>query len=792
LGFVVVVVIVLAIVSFFGYRWMRGALPKTRGEIELPGLHANVSVYRDTYGVPHIYAENEHDLFHAAGFVIAQDRLWQLDMIRRTGAGRLSEIFGEPGVESDKFLRTVGFRRIARRMVERMDPDARRTAEAYVSGINAFIEAFGKKPPIEFKLLRYAPEPWAVEDVVACGRMMGWQLNVAWRADLVFLRMVDLLGAEKARELRPGYPRDAPLIVPDELGEASLRIEHFLRNGATALAFLGGGHPGLGSNSWVISGTRAATGRPILANDPHLELLSPSRWYEMHLVGGRYDVAGATLPGLPGVIIGNNRQITWGLTNGMIDDTDYYIERVDPADPDRYMRDGVWKTVEVVPETIRVKGEDPIPFPVQLTDHGPMVVGLPGFETGDRTISMRWTGYEESDELHALLGVNRATSWDEFSDALRDFKVPGQNFIYADVAGNIGYRCAAGVPIRAPEDAILPAPGEDGRRAWQGMIPFDELPSRYNPPEGFIATANNRIAGESYPYYLSDLWEPPSRIERIRELLEENASLSVQEVKRIQNDVLSPHAKATVPHLLRAWAGDDTLDAANRARAYLKEWDFEEDADRVAPAIFHAFYLSLLRNLYEDELGEELYSHMLGIPVMTIGTTGHLLEEGTSAWFDDTKTPGMESAEEILRKSLTDALSDLKERLGEDMETWTWGRLHAVAFVHLLGAQGPLSKMLTVGPFPVDGSNMTINACMYSFLAPYQVVAGPSRRSIVNLADIENVLAVIPTGQSGHPSGQHYKDQTDLWLKGKYRILRTNREKIERAGWDLLRLTRVP
>lgn len=788
MGFVVVVLIVLAVVSFFGYRWMRGALPKTKGEIVLPGLRADVRVYRDTYGVPHIYAEGEHDLFYAAGFVIAQDRLWQLDMIRRAGAGRLSEIFGEPAVESDRFLRTIGFRRIARRMVGAMHADARDAAEAYVSGINAFIEEFGRKPPIEFKLLRYTPEPWSVEDVIACGRMMAWQLNVSWRTDLVFARIADRLGEEKARELRSGYPPDAPSIMPGEFEGASARIERFLRSGEAALAFLGAGHPGSGSNSWVVSGERSVTGRPILANDPHLELSSPSRWYEMHLVGGRYDVAGATLPGVPGVLLGGNKQIVWGATNAMIDDTDYYIENLDI---DRYLRDGVWKTVEVVQETIRVKEKEPVPLEIRLTDYGPMVSGLPGFEAGDRALSMRWTGYGESDELHALLAMNRAGSWEDFSDALREFKVPGQNFVYADVEGNIGYRCAAAVPIRDREDAILPGPGSDGARAWRGTIPFDELPYRYNPPEGFLATANNRIAGDAYPYYLSDLWEPPSRIERIRELLEEKRPLSVQDFKRIQNDVLSPHARTTVPHLLRAWGEEDTLGAVSRARTYLKEWNFEEDAESVGPSIFHAFYLALVRNIYEDELAEKLYADFIGTPNVAIWATMRLLEDGTSEWFDDVGTEKRESAGDLLRKSLRDALADLTERLGEDMETWTWGRLHSVAFVHFLGAQGPLSKVLTVGPFPVGGSGATVNAATYSFLAPYQVVTGPSRRFIANLSDIENVLTVIPTGQSGHPSGPHYKDQTDMWLKGEYRILTTNRKKIENAEWDLLTLTSV-
>ncbi|MGH2568272.1 MAG: penicillin acylase family protein, partial [Bacteroidota bacterium] len=507
LGLTITIAVLVLAGFLLSYYLVTKSFPQKSGSVALQGLASDVRIYRDEYGVPHIMAETEEDAYFAVGFVHAQDRLWQMELIRRVGMGRLSEILGEPALKVDRMFRTIGVWKLAQQLTGQLDDRSRALLESYANGVNAFILSNKGQYPVEFDVLNFRPEPWRVEHSAVVSRLMGWELNHARWVDMLLGELVERFGEEKAAEIFPRWQEDAPPIIPDQL--RGRRISQSLQPllDADRTYKLLAGAPGFhgGSNSWAVSGAKSITGKPLLANDPHLVVTAPARWYELHVVAPGLDAAGASIAGVPFVVIGRNRYIAWGVTNAMADDEDFYVEEVDSLQhPTKYKFNNSWRPIIQDVDTILVKGDPPVLLTVYKTHRGPIVNRFePGAQFAENLISMRWTGYEHSNEAKAFYLLNKATNWNDFKDALRHFSLPAQNFVYADVEGNIGYRTGGLLPLRRSKGPTLPYPGWTDTYDWKGFVPFERMPELLNPPQGFLATANNKIIADSYPYHIS-------------------------------------------------------------------------------------------------------------------------------------------------------------------------------------------------------------------------------------------------------------------------------------------------
>lgn len=786
--------------AFFGSRLIKKSLPELDGRQTAASLQQSVTVYRDHYSVPHIFAQNEADLWRAAGYVTAQDRLWQMDFSRRIVRGTLAEIFGPEALPKDKFLRTWGFHRVARRLARHVSPASRDALEAYAAGVNDFINSHRDRLPVEFSMLGYKPQPWEIEDSIGLGRLMAFQLSYAWFFEAALGKIAAQYGDTLALELLPAVRANTPAIVTQFTQQMAPGLERFIELAQSTRASLGIPAAALGSNSWVVSGSRSRSGKPILANDPHLGLTLPSVWYEMHLSAGDFEVAGVSFPGAPGIVLGNNRAIAWGFTNGMVDDLDFYLEKINAPEATEFWNGSAWEKLTVIRERIPVKNADSAEFVIRHTPRGPLVDDiLAGARPDSFAISFRWTGFENSDEQRAILALNRARSWNEFQAAMRHFTVPCQNVVYADTAGNIGYYACGVVPIRRDGKGYLPYRGWEHEGDWIGVIPFEHMPHAFNPPQNFIATANNKMFSHQFPYYLAVGWEPTSRIERITELLAGNAKVDADFFATMQNDVLSKHAQYVLPRLRELLAdstaaatGDTLLSEAERqALLLLKDWDYVESAESVPAAIFNVWAREFLLATIKDEFGDSLLQSYMQWSTLAVRNLEYFVAHPASAWFDDRRTEARENARDIARHSLQQAVAFLQARFGDLIGDWQWGRLHQLTLGHVFGEREPLQYIFNVGPFPLGGSPNTVNKAEYSFFTPYDSKAGSSVRMIVDLASPDARLQVLPGGQSGQPFSEHYKDQVPLWLKGQYKRVLMKRETLVQQSKNALLLQPV-
>jgi penicillin amidase len=777
--FIFIFIIGLAI-SVLGYRLVVKSLPDYNEESELRHLEAEVTVYWDEYKVPHVYAQNSPDMFRAAGYLAAQERLWQMDLSRRAALGRLSEIFGERTLEEDIFFRTWGFGRVAGQLAEYLPETTLETLEFYTEGINTFIETHQNRLPVEFAILGYKPGKWKITDSIAIARLMAFQLSFTWHLEPVLHLIAEKVGREKALELFPEFPPNAPVIVTEQSGRRQKIFAELLHHARQARKIFGGSGTLAASNSWVISPKKSVTGKPILANDPHLDLRFPSVWYEMHLVSDEFDVMGVTFPGIPGVVIGHNRAAAWGLTNGMVDDADFYFEKINPENPEQYWDGKAWLPFEIVREEIQVKDlEDPVYLDVLLSKHGPVVSPVhPLYKSDSLAMSVRWTGHEMSDDFGAILKVNRATSWQDFLAAIKNYKVPAQNFIYADSSGTIGYALAGKIPLRRDKNGFLPYSGWEGKGDWIGELPFEKMPKQANPASGFIATANNKMTAQSRGVYFGNAWEPDSRIQRITQLLSEKKMLAIEDFKRMHTDVQSYHAKKMLAPILSALEKASLPEQERYLLDILESWDFNESWDSVPATIYNAIFVHLLRNALEDEMGVEIFEEFNYWTNFPIRAMENLVMLPDSDWWDDKNTPEHEKMDAIILKSFKGALQELNEKMGDGPGFWEWGLLHKVTFTHPLGKQQPFDRIFNAGPYPIGGSPNTIAKAEFRFFRPYRVDAGASMRQIVDLADPDRTWSVIAGGQSGQPFSDHFDDQIQLWLAGRYKIARMARDEI--------------
>jgi len=789
----------LLIVAVAGFFFLHHLVTKsfslTGGSITIAGLHGDVDVYRDPYGVPHIDAQDEHDLMMAVGYVHAQDRLWQMDLMRRAGEGRLAEVMGDSAVALDRLFRTIDLRGVAEKIKEHLHPESRRILEDYAAGVNAFIATQRGSLPIEFDMLNYAPEPWRIEHSILMARLMAWELNLAWWTDLTYGEIAAKVPIEKLQEIFPTFPDSVPVTVPSSVMKRALvEAEGMLDAGEKYRNFFGLGPLSAGSNGWVVDSSKSISGKPILANDPHLGMPAPSRWYEMHVTTPGWNAAGVSIPGVPLLVIGRNTHLAWGLTNAMIDDADFYIEKPDSAKPGYYVFKNSSLPFEEREETIYIGSRDSIIMTVRSTRHGPIINDVhPGTKEfhreskHDPLIAMQWTGFEVSDEIDAFYRMNRAVNHSEFESALREYTVPGQSVVYADQEGNIAYWTAGRIPIRGKQNAMLPLPGWTGDAEWQGFVPFDELPKLFNPPDGIIACANQKIADRSFPYYISTLWEPPSRIQRIRQLLTSADKFSAGDFKQFQQDVYSTYARDVTGEILHSYDGAQQTDQpVSTAIEYLRNWDFRFTESDIATTIFNGFFVRFLHNTFEDEMGPDVFSRFVFFGAIPYRVSSQLLAADSSLWFDDGRTPVRETKNDIIKKSLSEAVTELQATLGTNTKTWQWGALHTVTFNHPFGKRKPLDRVFNIGPFAIGGGGTSINKSEFRFMTPYAVAVGPSMRQVVDLADSLSSSLIITSGQSGQPLHKHYDDQTPLWLNGGYLNVTLDWSEIRKAKWDHL------
>jgi penicillin amidase len=773
---------VAAAAAFSLWVWRR-ALPKTAGALAASDLAQEVEIIRDRWGVPHIFAQSEADAAYALGYCHAQDRLFQMELSRRVSQGRLAELLGPAFVDTDKLFRTVDLVRPAVRMVAHARPEARVAFSAYARGVNAAVADLEGRLPPEFALLGATFEPAKEDDFVGILGFMAWSLNQAWTFDPLFEKLVAKVSPDRAAELFP-YNRGGRPAVHHEAASLALSLFRLSPPQEDLLDFM----PSLrASNNWVVGPRKSTSGHPLLANDPHLGHGLPGIWYQAHLVTPTVDVIGVGIPGMPFVAIGRNRDIAWGFTNLMLDGSDFFVETLRP-ETDEVLYRGEWRKLGRREEVIRVKGEADVRLSVRTTPHGPIVSDLLKGER--RALAYQWNYHGDGpNEVEGFYDLVRARSWDEFRQAVRRFGALAQNIAYADRAGHIGLQTTGAVPrLKGMADGSGFREGASGEQDWDGFVPFEDLPSSFDPPEGWLASANNPTL-ETMSYYISSQWEPVDRYTRIAELLQAKERLSVDDMKAIQRDAVFVSARTITPVLLAAL--EETPPAGEQeaaARRVLANWDFEMRTDAVASSVFAAFYRRLFHEVFADEIGGELAKGYRSRGNLSAIMLAAVLERGPEAWFDRTDTPGNESKADTLRAAFRKALQDLEGGLGPDPADWTWGRLHTIELQHPLGrASAAFAPLFSRGPFPLQGHTNTVNKGEFPD-EDFRIKSGPSMRQITDLGDIAHGLGVIPAGQSGLPASPHYDDLLPLWLAGEYHPLLMDRADIEKAAAGRLTL----
>ena len=764
----------------------RRSLPQVSGEMRLFDLNDKVEIFRDRWGVPHIYAQDRQDAFFAQGFVHAQDRLWQMELQRRAATGRLSEIFGHRTLHVDRLFRRLGFHRSAQREIDQPASQAATDSlTAYVEGVNAAIRQTTVLPP-EFLLLRHEPEPWTLIDSLSWGRLQGWRISSNWDSEILRYMLATRLDAGTLAQVEPQYPAGQPLAVPAGAASGPDDTDFELRL-ADLLPFSGGG----GSNAWAVAGWRTESGKPILASDPHLGPQMPALWYEVHLEAPGLRVAGASLPGLPGVLIGHNDRIAWGITASFVDVQDLYAEQISSESPAFYRSGESWREGQVVREPIVVRGEtDSWIEEFLVTHHGPIIGPPLGFD--DPPIALSSTIEQITNSLESILELNRAGTWDEFRAALAKLEAPTLNFVYADEDGNIGYQLAGRVPIRGRGDGLLPAPGWDPRYDWQGFIPFERMPTCLNPATGCVVSANNKIVDDDYPFFLSHEWVAGYRAQRMSQLLGEAEGLNIDSSKAVQLDAYSIPGRELVElmgHLL------DGSVVESPTWELMREWDCQVAVDSAGAAAYAVLRRELIREIYEPKLGGYL-KYYLGAHVHELARAPSVQSRLTGAILDILGRPpgewfgnGVDSWRPALLRALERSDRFLRNRLGPDHNSWEWGQLHTVSFNHPLGESSLLGGVLNRGPFPMGGDFDTVSQSPPDFENDFSAsIWLASYRQIFDLSNFDLGRSIQATGQSGHPLSSHYFDQGRLWLRDDYHPTPFSRMAVLGQAQDLLTL----
>ncbi|MDT7839394.1 penicillin acylase family protein [Streptomyces justiciae] len=888
----IVLVLVLAIIGgiAYGAYWsistVRASLPQTKGSISLEGLSGPVDVKRDSYGIPQIYASTDEDLFMAQGYVQAQDRFYEMDVRRHMTSGRLSEMFGKGQVDNDEFLRTLGWDRIAKKEYDtKLSASTKKYLQAYAKGVNAYLEGKdGKEISLEYAALGftndYKPEQWTPVDSISWLKAMAWDLRGNMQDEIDRALMTSRLGPKQIADLYPDYPYSRNKAIVQE-GQYNELTQTFEQEGSTSAAgstsgttgttgtstastslqsqlaglqdvlddvpaAVGVNGNGIGSNAWVVAGKYTITGSPLLANDPHLSASLPSVWYQMGLhcrtVSSKcqYDVSGYTFAGMPGVVIGHNANIAWGMTNSGVDVTDLYLEKLSG---NGYLYDGKTVPFTTREETIKVAGGKSKTIVVRETNNGPLLsdrddelvkvgkkatVDAAAPDRGDGYgIALRWTALQAGTTMDAVFAMDKAANWNDFRAAAALFEVPSQNLVYAD-SKNIGYTLPGRIPTRAKGvDGSIPQPGWDSKYRWTGWIKQGELPYEYNPSRGYIVTANQAVIDpDKYPYTLTTDWGYGTRSQRITDLIQskidDGGKISTDDMRQMQVDNSSEIAKLLVPTLLKIDIDDKDV---REAQKLLEGWDYTQDADSAAAAYFNAVWRNILKLAFGNKLPKELRVDGQCLWVEKADSTGPVDEEtevrecgqrdpdqaqpdGGDRWFevvrnlmDDEKSdwwktpkgvgdrPAATNRDQLFKRAMIDARWELTAKLGKDIDTWSWGRLHRLFLKNqTLGTEGPgiIQYILNRGPWKLSGGEATVNATGWNAAGGYGVVWVPSMRMVVNLGDLDKSKWINLTGASGHAYSAHYTDQTSKWVKGELLDWSFTKDAVDKSTSDTL------
>lgn len=796
------------------------SFPLVDGEIQVSGLNERVDIYRDAMGIPHIYATNTYDLFFAQGYVHAQDRFWQMDFWRHIGAGELSEMFGAGQLETDIFLKTLGWQKTAEAEWEQLDSTSKAILQAYVDGVNAYIkDKEATELSLEYAILGlpilspdYVIEEWTPVNSLTWGKAMAWDLRGNLSEEIERAVLLKTFTPEQLQQLFPEYPQDHPVIV-NNIGDgdanakpnfatdfdyAQLPLDQVAYNVSLLDLVLGDWNDGIGSNSWAVSGKLTDSGMPYLSNDPHLGIQMPSIWYQigLHCVEKNDDcpfqATGFSFAGVPGVVIGHNDKIAWGFTNVGPDVMDLYIEKVNPDNPNQYEVNGEWVDFESYEETIYPVGGEAVTITIRSTRHGPVISDsyYPIQNEGDPddeefvpfkeragidlpeqyVIALKWTALTPSTPFEAIWGFNKAENWEEFREAAKDFHVPPQNLLYADVEGNIGYQMPGDIPIRKNGNGTLPAPGWTDDYEWIGFIPFEELPYTFNPEEGYIVTANNQVHPRDYPYFITVDWDYGFRANRILNMIQNApAKIDIAYLQQMQGDSYDANAEVFVPIMQTI---DWQFAKENEAIAFetLSNWDYQDRIDSTSAAVFNAFWRAFLINTFNDDMPEERYYPDGGSRWNEI--MRRMAQNPNDPFWDDKTTEDVvETMPDIMKKSFSDGVAELEDIFGNDVATWNWGDMHASTFRNgTLGESGIflIEDLFNRGPFPTGGGEAIVNATGWSVRDGYETNWLPSMRMIVDLSNLDNSQTVHTTGQSGHAYHPHYDDMSSLWANVEY------------------------
>jgi len=770
---VLVLFLVALLATLWGFVFLRPQ-PTIDGDQRLLGLRERAEVLRDGYGVPHVFAANDHDLFFLQGYITAGDRMFQMDLYRRAAQGRLSEVLGEPTVESDTFMRTIGLARAAKADLSVLSPDTIRLLQDYADGVNKYLVQHDQSLPVEFLLLGYQPDPWTALDTLAIAKLQVYDAAGNYPQELLRADIATRLGTSAVATLMP----DATTISAgiDETAWAQV-ARQFSPGGATpgpaALdAVLGGAGQWTGSNCWALGGGRTKSGKPILAGDPHLPVRNPSIWYEVALDAGDLHLIGFSIPGVPGVVIGHNDRVAWSFTYAYADTQDLFVEHQDPSDLRRYEYKGSFEPASYVREEVRVKGRAvPVTVDVAITRHGPIIT--PVLEGQTAQVALRWSALDGGTTVEAVFGMNRARSWDEFRSAAAGFTGAALSACYADVDGHIGYLLVGRLPDRKG-DGSTPVPGWTGEYDWRGLLPASANLAIGDPSDGLVLNANNRPVTSTDAAGWNGEWDPGFRYQYLRDALERGGQADLASTMRLQNDYTSVPVTRFREALLsakpRTAQGQQLQDVA-------RAWDGSLGVDSAGAAVYEAWLVRFAGRTFRAKLGPELYERYLadGRPISALYA---LVPDASSQWFAELGDPAISGRDAIAGEALDDAARDLITRLGSDMTKWRWGDLHQVVFDHPLAAVKPLDLVLNIGPVRRAGDGYSPNNGAYPLTKPFAQRTHPSERQIVDLADVNASVSVIPTGESGMPFSKYWGDQTRLWAEGRYKPMALARDRI--------------
>jgi penicillin amidase len=746
---------------------------QSEGTLSLQGLNKPVKVLRDEKGMAYIYAQNIQDAIMAQGFVSAQDRLFQMELTRLFASGRISELAGEQGKAIDTRMRTIGFYRNAERHAKLLNSKARLFFQKYLDGVNAYINTRSDYHPLEFKLAGIKPGPWTIADSLAIAYYMGWDSAANLHTEIIAQMLLEKVGMERAREIFPIN------INPDDLSMESDRDRTMVRKAAQLhlatdkkiMCYFKDGALGLGSNNWAVGPQISPSGKPIVANDPHLDArILPGPWYPIGIITPDFRAVGVIIPGTPGIVVGRTDHIAIGVTNSYGDAQDLYVETLDPKNPDRYLEGKKSLALEVIEETLTIKdknkpeGYREEKIKIRLTRRGPVISGvLPELKT-NKVITVRWSPFESMEPSIGLDQLLNARSVKDVREALSHVNFIMLNFVFADIEGNIGWQTSGKLPIRSQGDGTIPYVVKDSHDNWAGWIPFDDMPQLYNPQKGWVGTCNHKTVGRDYPYYYSSRLSPSYRYRRLKQLFNSPGNKSLDEHWQFQRDTMNLMAKEIAPVMARVLIiHEDTMEMGH----ILSKWDYMDNPDNAAPTIFQAVYRKFASLVFQDELGEKLAKTMLNHWYFWEERLENMVLEGTSPWFDNVNTKDIKETMDVLfHQAAQDVVEEISSCLGRNPKKWLWGKVHKIEFVSPIRRKGFGKGLVGGGTHPAHGSGETLCPGIYDFNNPFGVTVFASLRMVADLGDNDKILAVLPGGVSGRLFNPHTKDQIKAYMHG--------------------------